>query len=73
MKPIKKIKDEVRQEYLKNCREALPTLNKNLNHNDRLIVRTRNILDDLLKEKKNLLVKIDACQSTLSKEDKKWL
>ena len=66
-------KDELKQKHLQLCRENLPKLKKDLNHNDRLIVRTRNILDDLLKEKKNLLVKIDACQSTLSKEDKKWL
>ena len=61
----KKVKDEVRLEYLRNCREALPTLNKKLSENDRLIVRTRNILDDLLKEKKSLLVKIDCCQKSL--------
>jgi hypothetical protein len=66
-------KEELKQKHLQLCRENLPKLKKDLNHNDRLIVRTRNILDDLLKEKKNLLVKIDACQSTLSKEDKKWL
>ena len=65
MKVSKKVKDEVRLEYLKNCREALPTLNKKLSENDRLIVRTRNILDDLLKEKKSLLVKIDCCQISL--------
>ena len=65
MKVSKKVKDEVRLEYLKNCREALPTLNKKLSENDRLIVRTRNILDDLLKEKKSLLVQIDCCQKSL--------
>ena len=51
MRVSKKVKDEVRLEYLKNCREALPTLNKKLSENDRLIVRTRNILDDLLRDK----------------------
>ena len=66
-------KDEVKQEYLQNCRNALPKLNKDLKHNDRLIVRTRNILDDLLKEKKNLLSRIYTLQSDLPKEEQKWL
>ena len=57
MKVPKKIKDELRQEHLKLCRENLPKLKKDLNHNDRLIVRTRNILDDLLKDKKNISFK----------------
>ena len=65
MKPTKKIKDELKQKHLQLCRENLPKLNKDLKHNDRLIVRTRNILDDLLKEKKSLLVKIDCCQKSL--------
>ena len=65
MTASKKIKDELRQKHLQLCRENLPKLKKDLNHNDRLIVRTRNILDDLLKEKKSLLVKIDCCQKSL--------
>ena len=73
MKVPKKIKDEVKQEYLKNCRNALPKLKKDLNHNDRLIVRTRNILDDLLKDKKNILSRIYTLQSELPQEERIWL
>ena len=73
MKVPKKIKDEVKQEYLKNCRNALPKLKKDLNHNDRLIVRTRNILDDLLKDKKNILSRIYTLQSKLPQEERIWL
>ena len=73
MKVPKKIKDEVKQEYLKNCRNALPKLKKDLNHNDRLIVRTRNILDDLLKDKKNILSRIYTLQSKLPQEEQIWL
>ena len=73
MKVSKKVKDEVRLEYLKNCREALPTLNKKLSENDRLIVRTRNILDDLLKDKKNILSRIYTLQSELPQEERIWL
>ena len=58
MKPTKKIKDELKQKHLQLCRENLPKLNKDLKHNDRLIVRTRNILDDLLKEKKKAVARI---------------
>ena len=72
MKSTKK-RDEVRMEYLKNCRDALPKLKKDLNHNDRLIVRTRNILDDLLKDKKNILSRIYTLQSKLPQEEQIWL
>ena len=66
-------KDELKQKHLQLCRENLPKLKKDLNHNDRLIVRTRNILDDLLKDKKNILSRIYTLQSDLPKEEQKWL
>ena len=73
MKPTKKIKDELKQKHLQLCRENLPKLKKDLNHNDRLIVRTRNVLDDLLKDKKNILSRINALQSDLPQEEQIWL
>ncbi len=73
MKPTKKIKDELKQKHLQLCRENLPKLNKDLKHNDRLIVRTRNVLDDLLKDKKNILSRINALQSDLPQEEQIWL
>ena len=73
MTSSKKIKDELRQKHLQLCRENLPKLKKDLNHNDRLIVRTRNILDDLLKEKKNILSRIYTLQSDLPQEEQIWL
>ena len=51
----------------------IPKLKKDLNHNDRLIVRTRNVLDDLLKDKKNILSRINALQSDLPQEEQIWL
>ena len=72
MTASKKIKDELRQKHLELCRNNLPKLKKDLNHNDRLIVRTRNILDDLLKDKKNILSRTYTLQSELPQEERIW-